>query len=128
MRTSPRTKSSTLWDNSPANTYLSVPDYPLTGITSTSTGLPQSENLHLLEKSTSRPASRRPVPSTHWRNPPADRLADVYKSPTGRRKTPHANKKRFPEPKLDGNPQRKNAAARYSPTPSRVQYHRRARP
>ena len=29
---------------------------------------------------------------------------------------------------LDGNPQRKNAAARYSPTPSRVQYHRRARP
>ena len=34
----------------------------------------------------------------------------------------------FPEPKLDGNPQRKNAAARYSPTPSRVQYHRRARP
>ena len=94
MRTSPRTKSSTLWDNSPANTYLSVPDHPLTGITSTSTGLPQSENLHPLEKSTSRPASRRPVPSTHWRNPPADRLADVYKSPTGRRKTPHANKKK----------------------------------
>ena len=98
MRTSPRTKSSTLWDNSPANTYLSVPDHPLTGITSTSTGLPQSENHHPLEKSTSRPASRRPVPSTHWRNPPADRLADVYKSPTGRRKTPHANKKwGFPE-------------------------------
>ena len=149
MRTSPRTKSSTLWDNSPANTYLSVPDHPLTGITSTSTGLPQSENHHPLEKSTSRPASRRPVPSTHWRNPPADRLADVYKSPTGRRKTPHANKKwGFPEPKLDGNPQGKNkkktfresprgtrpegptlnAAACYSPTPSRVQYHRRARP
>ena len=37
-------------------------------------------------------------------------------------------KKRFPEPKLDGNPQHVNAAARYSPTPSRVQYHRRARP
>ena len=29
---------------------------------------------------------------------------------------------------LDGNPQHVNAAARYSPTPSRVQYHRRARP
>ena len=26
---------------------------------------------------------------------------------------------------LDGNPQQKNAAARYAPTPSRVQYHRR---
>ena len=51
MRTSPRTKSSTLWDNSPANTSLGVPDHPLTGITSTPTGLPQSENLHPLEES-----------------------------------------------------------------------------
>ena len=39
-----------------------------------------------------------------------------------------AKKWGFPEPKLDGNPQHVNAAARYSPTPSRVQYHRRARP
>lgn len=59
MRTSPRTKSSTLWDNSPANTSLGVPDHPLTGITSTSTGLPQSENLHPLEESSRGPAGRR---------------------------------------------------------------------
>ena len=80
MRTSPRTKSSTLWDNSPTNTSLGVPDHPLTGITSTPTGLPQSENLHPLEES--------------FRTP---READ-----TGRK----TKKWGFPEPKLDGNPQR----------------------
>ena len=50
MRTSPRTKSSTLWDNSPTNTSLSVPNHPLTGITSTSTGLPASKNLQWAEE------------------------------------------------------------------------------
>lgn len=51
MRTSPRTEFSTLWDNSPTNTSRNIPDHPLTGITSTPTGLPQSENLHPLEES-----------------------------------------------------------------------------
>ena len=47
---------------------------------------------------------------------------------SGRRAGTTNKKWGFPEPKLDGNPQHVNAAARYSPTPSRVQYHRRARP
>ena len=60
---------------------------------------------------------------------PSTSLKGVAGRSVKARKIRKKNKKwGFPEPKLDGNPQRKNAAARYSPTPSRVQYHRRARP
>ena len=58
MRTSPRTKSPNLWDNSPANTSLNVPNS-----------------------------------STHWRNPPAGRLADVHNPPPGGGKHPVRIKK-----------------------------------
>ena len=86
MRTFPRTEFSTLWDNSPANAPLSIPDRPLTGgikpaaktltvrippvagTISTPIGLLQSENLHPLEENTRAPASKRPETSIHWRN------------------------------------------------------------
>ena len=196
MRTSPRTKSSTLWDNSPANTSLSVPDRPLTGGICPSPSFSQTKFLQPLEQSVRPQAFYGPKTSTHWRKTPAYRPPDVPKPPvtggidtlaglqhlnpsthwrktptdgppsiqippptggffrvlwggarqqtndrptrdgttatprpTGPRgkRTPEENKKKgFPEPKLDGNPQHVNAAARYSPTPSRVQYHRRS--
>ena len=51
VRTSPRTEFSTLWDNSPANAPLSVPDRPLTGGISPLPRLSQSEFLQWLEQS-----------------------------------------------------------------------------
>ena len=68
-----------------------------------------------------RDASHGKTPSTSLKGV-AGRSVKAWKNPEEKQK------RGFPEPKLDGNPQRKNAAARYSPTPSRVQYHRRARP
>ena len=218
MRTSPRTKSSTLWDNSPANTSLSVPDHPLTGGICPSPSFSQTKFLQPLEQSVRPQAFYGPKTSTHWRKTPAYRPPDVPKPPvtggidtlaglqhlnpsTHWRKTPtdrppsiqippstggffrvlwggarqqtndrqhatgppqrHARrdptetntgrkqKMGFPgAPRPAGTPKRirkgpsgnplgdstgrsskqLNAAARYSPTPSRVQYHRRARP
>ena len=214
MRTSPRTKSSTLWDNSPANTSLSVPDHPLTGGICPSPSFSQTKFLQPLEQSVRPQAFYGPKTSTHWRKTPAYRPPDVPKPPvtggidtlaglqhlnpsTHWRKTPtdgppsiqippptggifrvlwggarqqtndrptHDGTTATPRPtgphgrttKMgvpgalrpartpkrirkgpSGNPIRDstgrsskqlNAAARYSPTPSRVQYHRRARP
>ena len=217
MRTSPRTKSSTLWDNSPANTSLSVPDHPLTGGICPSPSFSQTKFLQPLEHSVRPQALYGPKTSTHWRKTPAYRPPDVPKPPvtggidtlaglqhlnpsTHWRKTPtdgppsiqippptggffrvswggarqqtndrpthdgttatprptgtHGNEHRKKTKKMgvpgalrpggnpreirkgpSGNPIRDstgrsskqlNAAARYSPTPSRVQYHRRS--
>lgn len=51
MRTFPRTEFSTLWDNSPANAPLSVPDRPLTGGIGTLVCFPASGFSHPLEES-----------------------------------------------------------------------------
>ena len=61
------------------------------------------------------------------RKTPSTSLKGVAGRSVKARKNPEEKQKKgFPEPKLDGNPQHVNAAARYSPTPSRVQYHRRS--
>ena len=81
MRTSPRTKSSTLWDNSPANTSLSVPDRPLTGGICPSPSFSQTKFLQPLEQSVRPQAFYGPKTSTHWRKTPAYRPPDVPKPP-----------------------------------------------
>ena len=81
MRTSPRTKSSTLWDNSPANTSLSVPDHPLTGGICLSPSFSQTKFLQPLEQSVRPQAFYGPKTSTHWRKTPAYRPPDVPKPP-----------------------------------------------
>ena len=81
MRTSPRTKSSTLWDNSPANTSLSVPDHPLTGGICPSPSFSQTKFLQPLEHSVRPQALYGPKTSTHWRKTPAYRPPDVPKPP-----------------------------------------------
>ena len=81
MRTSPRTKSSTLWDNSPANTSLSVPDHPLTGGICPSPSFSQTKFLQPLEQSVRPQAFYGPKTSTHWRKTPAYRPPDVPKPP-----------------------------------------------
>ena len=82
----------------------------MTGAIRPPTGLPAEQNTQWVEESSRRQSFRRP------------------KTSNGRRKTPVCgNKKRgFPERHARREPRRKNAAACYSPTPSRVQYHRRA--
>lgn len=82
MRTSPRTKSSTLWDNSPANTSLSVPDHPLTGGIGLSPSFSQTKFLQPLEQSVRPQAFYGPKTSTHWRKTPAYRPPDVPKPPS----------------------------------------------
>ena len=72
MRTSPRTKSSTLWDNSPANTSLSVPDHPLTGGICLSPSFSQTKFLQPLEQSVRPQTFYGPKTSTHWRKTPTD--------------------------------------------------------
>ena len=187
MRTSPRTKSSTLWDNSPANTSLSVPDRPLTGGICPSPSFSQTKFLQPLEQSVRPQAFYGPKTSTHWRKTPAYRPPDVPKPPvtggidtlaglqhlnpsthwrktptdgppsiqippptggffrvswggarqqtndrptpdgTPRKRTPEENKKKgVPGAEARREPPTLNAAACYSPTPSRVQYHRRS--
>ena len=183
MRTSPRTKSSTLWDNSPANTSLSVPDHPLTGGICLSPSFSQTKFLQPLEQSVRPQTFYGPKTSTHWRKTPTDGPPSIQiPPPTGgffrvswggaRQQTndrqhatgpPQRHARRDPTetntgrkqkmgfpgaPRPAGTPKRirkgpsgnplgdstgrsskqLNAAARYSPTPSRVQYHRRARP
>ena len=81
MRTSPRTKSSTLWDNSPANTSLSVPDHPLTGGICLSPSFSQTKFLQPLEQSVRPQTFYGPKTSTHWRKTPAYRPPDVPKPP-----------------------------------------------
>ena len=77
MRTSPRTESSTLWDNSPANAPLSVPDCPLTGGIRTREDFPAYRILHPLGQFTRQRTSQRPRLPTHWRNLPAAKTLTV---------------------------------------------------
>ena len=66
--------------------------------------------------------------ASHGKTPSTSLKGVAGRSVKARKNPEEKQKWGFPEPKLDGNPQHVNAAARYSPTPSRVQYHRRARP
>ena len=176
MRTSPRTKSSTLWDNSPANTSLSVPDHPLTGGICLSPSFSQTKFLQPLEQSVRPQTFYGPKTSTHWRKTPTDgppsiqippptggffrvswggarqqtndrqhatgppqRHAQEHPTETNKKKgsrgvAPGGNPREIRKGP-SGNPlgdstgrssKQLNAAARYSPTPSRVQYHRRS--
>ena len=77
MRTSPRTEFSTLWDNSPANAPLSVPDRPLTGGIRTREDFPAHRILHPLGQFTRQRTSQRPRSPTHWRNQPAAKTLTV---------------------------------------------------
>ena len=66
--------------------------------------------------------------ASHGKTPSTSLKGVAGRSVKARKNPEEKQKWGFPELKLDGNPQHVNAAARYSPTPSRVQYDRRARP
>ena len=79
----PRTESPTPWDNSPANSPLSVPNLPLTGGIGTLTGLPASRSIHSLDESTRCQASHSPDSSSHWNNRYVDGPSGVQMHPAG---------------------------------------------
>ena len=72
-QTSQRAKTPSRWNNPPANRPFSVPIPPVSGRINPSISILKSENTQSVGESSHRQASQRPDPSSHWKNPPANR-------------------------------------------------------
>ena len=86
-----RAKSSTHWNNHPANKPLNDPKRPPTGEIRTQHSLPTGRLFHPLEESVRSDPHQRPKTSTHWNNHPANKpLNDPKRPPTGEIRTQHS--------------------------------------
>ena len=83
-----RPKTSTHWNNLPADSPLKVQIPPVSGRIHPLASHPESRNPHPLEQSARLQAAQRPKTSTHWNNPPAYRPLGVLILPVTGRITP----------------------------------------
>ena len=117
------------WSDPPAHGPSGGTKHPVGGGIIPPTGLPAEQNTQWVEESSRRQSFRRPETSNGRRKHPC---AGIRKGVPGasrpgipRKPETKRQKKGVPGAEARREPPTLNAAACYSPTPSRVQYHRR---